>query len=67
MAALRIFGCLGFREGVDGHIPLARSFRWLKVHDLLLNHSGEVVIGHWRVNQAAFVLHAALHERRLEV
>lgn len=82
VAALRIFGRLGFGEGVAGHItvrdpefpdhfwvnPFARSFRRLKVSDLLLvNHAGEVVIGHWPVNRAAFVLHAALHASRPEV
>ncbi|WP_254968332.1 class II aldolase/adducin family protein [Cyanobium sp. CH-040] len=82
VAALRIFGRLGFGEGVAGHItvrdpefpdhfwvnPFARCFRRLKVSDLLLvNHAGEVVIGHWPVNRAAFVLHAALHASRPEV
>lgn len=82
VAALRIFGRFGFGEGVAGHItvrdpefpdhfwvnPFARSFRRLTVSDLLLvNHAGEVVIGHWPVNRAAFVLHAALHAARPEV
>ena len=82
VAALRIFGRLGFGEGVAGHItvrdpeypdhfwvnPFARSFRRLTVSDLLLvNHAGEVVIGRWPVNRAAFVLHAALHAARPEV
>ncbi|MEX1315987.1 MAG: class II aldolase/adducin family protein [Synechococcaceae cyanobacterium] len=82
VAALRIFGRFGFGEGVAGHItvrdpdypdhfwvnPFARSFRRLTVSDLLLvNHAGEVVIGHWPVNRAAFVLHAALHASRPEV
>jgi ribulose-5-phosphate 4-epimerase/fuculose-1-phosphate aldolase len=82
VAALRLFGRFGFGEGVAGHItvrdpevpdhfwvnPFARSFRRLRVSDLLLvNHAGEVVIGHRPVNQAAFVLHAALHASRPEV
>jgi ribulose-5-phosphate 4-epimerase/fuculose-1-phosphate aldolase len=80
--ALRIFGHLGFGEGVAGHItardpefpdhfwvnPFAMSFNRVRVSDLLLvNHAGEVVIGNRPVNRAAFVLHAAIHERRPEV
>jgi len=80
--ALRIFGRLGFGEGVAGHItardpeypdhfwvnPFALSFNRVRVSDLLLvNHAGEVVIGDRPVNRAAFVLHAAIHERRPEV
>ena len=80
--ALRIFGRLGFGEGVAGHItardpelpdhfwvnPFAMSFNRVRVSDLLLvNHAGEVVIGDRPVNRAAFVLHAAIHERRPEV
>ena len=80
--ALRIFGKLGFGEGVAGHItardpeypdhfwvnPFALSFNRVRVSDLLLvNHAGEVVIGDRPVNRAAFVLHAAIHGRRPEV
>ena len=80
--ALRIFGRLGFGEGVAGHItardpeypdhfwvnPFAHSFRRMRVSDLILvNHAGEVVIGNRPVNRAAFVLHAAIHQRRPEV
>ncbi|MEB3352554.1 MAG: class II aldolase/adducin family protein [Cyanobacteriota bacterium] len=80
--ALRVFGRLGFGEGVAGHItvrdpefpdhfwvnPFARSFCRMRVSDLLLvNHAGEVVIGERPVNRAAFVLHAALHAARPEV
>ena len=44
------------------------SFKRVCVSDLLLmNHAGEVVIGDRPVNRAAFVLHAANHERRPEV
>ncbi|MEO1001536.1 MAG: class II aldolase/adducin family protein [Cyanobacteria bacterium J06638_7] len=82
VAALRVFGQLGFGEGVAGHItvrdpefddhfwvnPFARSFRRLRRSDLLLvNHAGEVVLGEWPANRAAFVLHAALHASRPEV
>jgi ribulose-5-phosphate 4-epimerase/fuculose-1-phosphate aldolase len=80
--ALRIFGRLGFGEGVAGHItvrdpefpdhfwvnPFGMSFRHIRSSDLLLvNHQGEVVIGSQPVNRAAFVLHAAIHQARPDV
>ena len=58
--ALRIFGRLGFGEGVAGHItvrdpefpelfwvnPFGKSFRQISASDLILvNHSGDVVYG----------------------
>ena len=80
--ALRIFGRLGFGEGVAGHItvrdpefpdqfwvnPFGISFRHIRVSDLiLLNHEGEVVYGNHPVNRAAFVLHAAIHPARPDI
>jgi ribulose-5-phosphate 4-epimerase/fuculose-1-phosphate aldolase len=80
--ALRVFGRLGFGEGVAGHItvrdpeftdhfwvnPFAMSFRHVKVSDLILvNHQGEVVYGTRPVNRAAFVIHAAVHGARPDV
>ena len=80
--ALRIFGRLGFGEGVAGHItvrdpefpdhfwvnPFAISFRHIRASDLILeNHHGEVVYGAHPVNRAAFVLHAAIHSARSDV
>jgi ribulose-5-phosphate 4-epimerase/fuculose-1-phosphate aldolase len=80
--ALRIFGRLGFGEGVAGHItvrdpefpdhfwvnPFGMSFCHVRQSDLLLvNHSGEVVIGEHPVNRAAFVIHAAIHQARPDV
>jgi len=80
--ALRIFGKFGFGEGVAGHItvrdpefpelfwvnPFAMSFRHIKSSDLiLLDHQGNVVYGSSHVNQAAFVLHSAIHEARPDV
>src|SRR6202050_3565912 len=74
--ALRIFGKLGFSEGVAGHItardpeltdhfwvnPFGMNFRHVRVSDLILvNHHGEVVHGRRPVNRAAFVIHSALH------
>ena len=80
--ALRIFGRLGFGEGVAGHItardpertdcfwvnPFGMSFRHVSVSDLILvNHAGEVVEGDRPVNRAAFVIHAAVHQARPDV
>lgn len=80
--ALRVFGRLGFGEGVAGHItvrdpefpdhfwvnPFAISFRHVRQSDLILvNHSGEVVYGSHPVNRAAFVIHSAIHQARPDV
>jgi ribulose-5-phosphate 4-epimerase/fuculose-1-phosphate aldolase len=80
--ALRIFGRLGFGEGVAGHItvrdpeftdhfwvnPFGKSFRHMTVSDLILvNHDGDVVYGSRPVNRAAFVIHAAVHAARPDV
>ena len=77
--ALRIFGRVGFGEGVAGHItvrdpefpelfwvnPFAMSFRHIKVSDLILvDHDGNVVYGSRPVNRAAFVIHSAVHQAR---
>jgi ribulose-5-phosphate 4-epimerase/fuculose-1-phosphate aldolase len=80
--ALRVFGRLGFGEGVAGHItvrdpeftdhfwvnPFGLSFRHMRVSDLILvNHAGDVVYGSSPVNRAAFVIHAAIHQARPDV
>ena len=80
--ALRIFGRVGFGEGVAGHItvrdpefpdhfwvnPFGLSFRHMRVSDLILvNHAGDVVYGSQPVNRAAFVIHAAVHHARPDV
>jgi len=80
--ALRIFGRLGFGEGVAGHItardpefpdcfwvnPFGKSFRHMRVSDLILvNHSGDVIYGNQPVNRAAFVIHSAIHQARPDV
>jgi ribulose-5-phosphate 4-epimerase/fuculose-1-phosphate aldolase len=80
--AFRIFGRLGFDEGVAGHItardpgetdcfwvnPFGLSFKLVTADDLILvNHQGEVVEGAWPVNQAAFAIHAAIHAARPDV
>ena len=80
--ALRIFGRVGFGEGVAGHItvrdpefpeyfwvnPFAVSFRHIRVSDLILvDHEGSVIYGTKPVNRAAFVLHSAIHEARPDI
>ncbi|QJY50796.1 class II aldolase/adducin family protein [Pseudonocardia broussonetiae] len=80
--ALRIFGRLGFGEGVAGHItvrdpewpdhfwvnPFGVGFRHMRVSDLVLvDHDGDVVHGSRQVNRAAFVLHSAIHQARPDV
>jgi ribulose-5-phosphate 4-epimerase/fuculose-1-phosphate aldolase len=80
--ALRVFGRVGFGEGVAGHItvrdpefpelfwvnPFGMSFRHVKQSDLILvDHEGNVVYGTRPVNRAAFVIHSAIHEARPDV
>lgn len=75
-AALRVFGKFGFDEGVAGHItvrdpehhdhfwvnPMGRSFKQMRVSDLLLvNHKGDVVEGEGLLNGAAFTIHSQIH------
>jgi ribulose-5-phosphate 4-epimerase/fuculose-1-phosphate aldolase len=81
-AALRIFGKLGFEEGVAGHItardpeltdhfwvnPFGLSFKHIRVSDLILvNHEGQVVEGRYPVNLAAFAIHSQVHQARPDV
>jgi ribulose-5-phosphate 4-epimerase/fuculose-1-phosphate aldolase len=81
-AAFRIFGRLGFEEGVAGHItardpehldrfwvnPFGMSFKQIRVRDLILvDHTGEVVEGTWPVNRAAFAIHSQVHAARPDV
>ncbi len=75
-AALRLFGKFGFDEGLAGHItvrdperldhfwvnPMGRSFKQMRVSDLLLvSHSGAVVEGEGLLNGAAFTIHSQIH------
>ena len=75
-AALRLFGKLGFDEGVAGHItvrdpeltdhfwvnPMGRSFKQVRVSELLLvSHTGKVVEGKGLLNGAAFTIHSRIH------
>jgi ribulose-5-phosphate 4-epimerase/fuculose-1-phosphate aldolase len=79
--AFRVFGKLGFSEGVAGHItardpedpelfwvnPFGMSFNQIKVSDLIcVDHAGRVVHGTKPVNRAAFVIHAQVHAARPE-
>lgn len=76
-AALRIFGRLGFGEGIAGHIsvrdpehrdrfwvnPFGVSFKLVTVEDLIcVDSTGVVVEGKHKVNPSAFVIHSAIHE-----
>jgi ribulose-5-phosphate 4-epimerase/fuculose-1-phosphate aldolase len=81
-AAFRLFGQFGFDEGIAGHItardpelldhfwvnPLGMNFKLIRVRDLILvNDRGEVVVGNWPVNAAAFAIHSQIHAARPDV
>ena len=82
-AAYRIFGKLGFSEGVAGHItcrdpeypdcfwvnPFGLSFTRIKMSDLIFfNEDGEIVAGKVApLNKAAFAIHSAIHKARPDV
>ena len=81
-AGFRLFGKLGFDEGVAGHItardpehldhfwvnPFGMSFKHIRVSDLLLvNRDGAVVEGNAAVNAAGFAIHSQVHEARPDV
>ncbi|MFI6097748.1 class II aldolase/adducin family protein [Lentzea sp. NPDC051213] len=76
-AAMRIFGKLGYGEGVSGHIsvrdpedpdlfwvnPFGVPFELVKVRDLIcVDGNGAVVRGAGKVNPSAFVIHSKIHE-----
>ncbi|MBM7169686.1 class II aldolase/adducin family protein [Streptomyces sp. G44] len=80
--ALRIFGRLGYEDGVSGHItardpehtdcfwvnPFGMPFKHITVSDLVLaNADGQVVEGRYHVNQAAFTVHAQAHLARPDI
>lgn len=81
--AFRIFGKLGFAEGVAGHItvkdpefpdtfwvnPFGLSFNQIKISDLIrVDENGKIVEGkHTNLNQAAFAIHSRLHKARPDV
>jgi len=78
----RLFARYGFDVGLAGHVtardpelpdhfwvnPLGLHFSRIRVSDLLLvNRHGEIVIGQGPLNQAAFAIHAAIHEAHPEI
>jgi ribulose-5-phosphate 4-epimerase/fuculose-1-phosphate aldolase len=81
-AGFRIFGKLGFDEGVAGHItardpehtdtfwvnPFGMSFKHIRVSDLIrVDAEGDVVEGDAAVNRAAFAIHSQVHAARPDV
>jgi ribulose-5-phosphate 4-epimerase/fuculose-1-phosphate aldolase len=81
-AACRAFALEGFDYGFAGHLtirdperpelywtnPMAVHFNNVRVSNLILvDHKGHVVEGEYAVNQAGFVLHAAVHEGAPEI
>jgi ribulose-5-phosphate 4-epimerase/fuculose-1-phosphate aldolase len=80
--ALRLFGRLGFSEGLAGHItvrdpenpqwfwvnPYGTNFNEITVSDLLLvDHDGTVLAGEGPLNRAAFCIHSQVHQARPDV
>lgn len=80
--ALRLFGRLGYEEGVSGHVtvrdpelpdcfwvnPFGVPFAELSASGLILvDGDGQVLQGGHPVNQAAFAVHAQVHRARPEV
>jgi ribulose-5-phosphate 4-epimerase/fuculose-1-phosphate aldolase len=81
-ASCRVMYRLGYEYGFAGHLtvrdpedpslywtnPFAMSFAQVKASDLILvDRDGQVIEGTWAVNQAGFVLHAAIHEANPDV
>lgn len=80
--AFRLFSKFGFNHGAAGHItvrdpeyanhywvnPYEMHFSQIKVSDLILvNETGEIVEGSRPVNEAALVIHSAVHHARTDV
>lgn len=81
-AAFRIFGRLGYDEGIAGHVtvrdperhdhfwvnPFGVSFGRISVKDLILvDRHGNVVEGDRPVSRGAFVIHSCIHDARPDV
>ena len=81
-AAFRLFGHMGFDDGLAGHIsvrdperkdcfwvnPVGIHFTKMKVSDLvLLDEKGQLVEGRALVNIAAFAIHSRIHAARPDV
>jgi ribulose-5-phosphate 4-epimerase/fuculose-1-phosphate aldolase len=82
VAACREFARQGLDYGFAGHLtvrdpehphlywtnPMAVHFAKVKISNLILvDHEGRVVEGQYAVNQAGFVLHAAVHEKHPDI
>jgi ribulose-5-phosphate 4-epimerase/fuculose-1-phosphate aldolase len=82
VAACREFARQGFDYGFAGHLtvrdpehthlywtnPMAVHFAQVSISNLILvDHEGRVVKGKHAVNQAGFVLHAAIHEKHPDI
>lgn len=82
VAACRFFAQKGLDYGFAGHLtvrdpehpelywtnPMAVHFGQVKLSNLILvDHNGEVVEGDYAVNQAGFVLHAAVHDEHPDI
>ncbi len=82
VAACRAFAQHGLDYGFAGHLtvrdpehpelywtnPMAVHFAQVKVSNLILaNHAGEVLEGKHALNQAGFVLHAAVHQAHPDI
>ncbi|MEZ5559734.1 MAG: class II aldolase/adducin family protein [Pseudomonadales bacterium] len=80
--ACRLFGRLGFSEGLLGHLtardpehpdrfwanPLGISFNRIRVSDIVqVDHGGQLLYGDTPVNPVGVLLHAAVHRARPEV
>jgi ribulose-5-phosphate 4-epimerase/fuculose-1-phosphate aldolase len=80
--AFRLFGKLGFGEGIAGHItardpenphhfwvnPIGKSFKRIKASDMVLcDQDGNVVEGTGPVNRAGFLIHSEVHRARPDV
>lgn len=78
----RIFGKLGFSEGLLGHVtvrdpehadrlwvnPLGISFNRIRASDFVqVDHDGQVIEGELPVNPVGLLLHSALHRARPDV
>ncbi len=78
----RIFGRLGFSEGLLGHVtvrdpehpdrlwanPLGISFNRIRVSDLVqVDHDGNVLVGDLPVNPVGLLLHSAVHRARPDI
>ncbi len=81
-AVCRVFGRMGFSEGLLGHVtvrdpehpdrlwlnPIGVSLRHIKVSHLVqVNHRGEVTVGSRPVNPVGLRLHTAVHAARPDV